>query len=83
MVLDRKYKTWSRESGRAVLTMRNLFKMFLNIENEEMSSHPEYADNVSLQKGNIPYIGEFLGHVRYGTLERTVLRCSSFLRQNN
>jgi amidophosphoribosyltransferase len=33
-----------------------------------MASHPEYADNVALQKKHIPYIGEvFLGHVRYGT----------------
>src|SRR5690606_40281018 len=36
--------------------------------NEEMNLHPEYHDDVNLQKKNIPYIGElFLGHVRYGT----------------
>jgi amidophosphoribosyltransferase len=26
--------------------------------NEEMAAHPEYADNVALQKANIPYVGE-------------------------
>jgi amidophosphoribosyltransferase len=26
--------------------------------NEEMTLHPEYADNVALQKPKIPYIGE-------------------------
>jgi hypothetical protein len=37
---------------------------------------------MSLQKGNIPYIESCLGHVRYGTLERTVLRVFILLRQN-
>ena len=36
--------------------------------NEELTLHPEYQEDVKLQKDNIPYIGElFLGHVRYGT----------------
>jgi amidophosphoribosyltransferase len=33
--------------------------------NEEMAAS-EYADNVA-SKANIPYVGNFLGHVRYGT----------------
>ena len=32
--------------------------------NEEMAAHPEYADNVHLQKKNIPYIGELLRDFR-------------------
>jgi amidophosphoribosyltransferase len=53
--------------------------------NEEMVSHPEYADNVALQKANIPYIGElFLGHVRYGTFgKNSIESVHPFLRQNN
>lgn len=50
-----------------------------------MSSHPEYADNVALQKENIPYLGElFLGHVRYGTFgKNSIESVHPFLRQSN
>ena len=53
--------------------------------NEEMAAHPEYADNVKLQKENIPYIGElFLGHVRYGTFgKNSIESVHPFLRQSN
>ena len=53
--------------------------------NEEMVSHPEYADDVAAQKANIPYIGElFLGHVRYGTFgKNSIESVHPFLRQNN
>lgn len=53
--------------------------------NEEMAAHPEYANDVNLQKKNIPYIGElFLGHVRYGTFgKNSIESVHPFLRQNN
>lgn len=53
--------------------------------NEDMKLHPEYADDVALQKKNIPYIGElFLGHVRYGTFgKNSIESVHPFLRQNN
>ena len=53
--------------------------------NEEMASHPEYADDVPLQKKNIPYLGElFLGHVRYGTFgKNSIESVHPFLRQSN
>jgi len=53
--------------------------------NEEMASHPEYADDVTLQKKNIPYLGElFLGHVRYGTFgKNSIESVHPFLRQSN
>jgi len=53
--------------------------------NEELTLHPEYLDNVQLQKANIPYIGElFLGHVRYGTFgKNNIESVHPFLRQNN
>ena len=50
-----------------------------------MAAHPEYADDVRLQKENIPYIGElFLGHVRYGTFgKNSIESVHPFLRQSN
>ena len=53
--------------------------------NEELTAHPEYQENVALQKANIPYIGElFLGHVRYGTFgKNSIENVHPFLRQNN
>ncbi|MGA9637142.1 amidophosphoribosyltransferase [Flavobacterium sp.] len=53
--------------------------------NEEMANHPEYAEDVTAQKANIPYIGElFLGHVRYGTFgKNSIESVHPFLRQSN
>lgn len=53
--------------------------------NQELELHPEYKDNVALQKENIPYVGEvFLGHVRYGTFgKNSIENVHPFLRQNN
>lgn len=53
--------------------------------NAEMEQHPEYIDNVSLIKRNVPYVGElFLGHVRYGTFgKNNIESVHPFLRQNN
>jgi len=50
-----------------------------------MTNHPEYANNVALQKENIPYLGElFLGHVRYGTFgKNSIESVHPFLRQSN
>ncbi|WP_396196669.1 amidophosphoribosyltransferase [Flavobacterium sp.] len=51
----------------------------------ELEEHPEYANNIALQKQNIPYLGEvFLGHVRYGTFgKNSIESVHPFLRQNN
>jgi len=53
--------------------------------NEEMELHPEYIDDVGMQKKNLPYIGElYLGHVRYGTFgKNSIESVHPFLRQNN
>ncbi|KVV13560.1 amidophosphoribosyltransferase [Flavobacterium sp. TMP13] len=53
--------------------------------NDEMTAHPEYADDVAAQKANIPYLGElFLGHVRYGTFgKNSIESVHPFLRQSN
>jgi amidophosphoribosyltransferase len=65
--------------------IQDIFAQINERINEELSLHPEYQDNVELQKENIPYIGElFLGHVRYGTFGKNSLESvHPFLRQNN
>ena len=65
--------------------IQDVFAQINDRINDEMAAHPEYADNVALQKKNIPYIGElFLGHVRYGTFgKNSIENVHPFLRQNN
>lgn len=52
---------------------------------DELKEHPEYVDDVQLQKKHLPYVGElFLGHVRYGTFgKNSIESVHPFLRQNN
>ena len=65
--------------------IQDVFAQINDRINYEMEQHPEYADDVALQKANIPYIGElFLGHVRYGTFgKNSIESVHPFLRQNN
>lgn len=65
--------------------IQDIFAQINDRINKEFEAHPEYADDVSAQKRNIPYIGElFLGHVRYGTFgKNSVESVHPFLRQNN
>jgi amidophosphoribosyltransferase len=65
--------------------IQDIFAQINGRINEELILHPEYQDNVQLQKENIPYIGElFLGHVRYGTFgKNNIESVHPFLRQNN
>lgn len=65
--------------------IQDVFKQINDRINDELASHPEYADDVTAQKRNIPYIGElFLGHVRYGTFgKNSIESVHPFLRQNN
>ena len=48
----------SRVRSNDAQPIQDVFTQINERINEEMISHPEYADNVSLQKANIPYIGE-------------------------
>ena len=75
----------SRVRSNDAQAIQDVFTQINERVNEEMSLHPEYADNVALQKANIPYIGElFLGHVRYGTFgKNSIESVHPFLRQNN
>lgn len=65
--------------------IQDIFKQINERISEEMSIHPEYNENVALQKEHLPYIGElFLGHVRYGTFgKNSIESVHPFLRQNN
>ncbi|WP_395047363.1 amidophosphoribosyltransferase [Flavobacterium sp.] len=75
----------SRVRSNDAQAIQDVFAQINARVNEEMIAHPEYADNVALQKENIPYIGElFLGHVRYGTFgKNSIENVHPFLRQNN
>ena len=65
--------------------IQDVFTQINDRINDEMTAHPEYADDVALQKQKIPYLGElFLGHVRYGTFgKNSIESVHPFLRQNN
>jgi len=75
----------SRVRSNKAQPIQDIFAQINERINEELSLHPEYQDNVALQKENLPYIGElFLGHVRYGTFGKNSLESvHPFLRQNN
>ncbi len=75
----------SRVRSSAAQPIQDIFSQINDRINKELVEHPEYTDNVALQKKNIPYIGEvLLGHVRYGTFgKNSVESVHPFLRQNN
>lgn len=75
----------SRVRSNHAQPIQDVFAQINDRINDEMAAHPEYADNVQLQKAKIPYIGElFLGHVRYGTFgKNSIESVHPFLRQNN
>ena len=65
--------------------IQDIFSQINERINLEMTQHPEYKEDVALQKKHIPYVGELLlGHVRYGTFgKNSVESVHPFLRQNN
>ncbi|MGX7667702.1 amidophosphoribosyltransferase [Flavobacterium pedocola] len=75
----------SRIRSNQAQPIQDVFAQINQRINEELEQHPEYQDDVALQKANIPYIGElFLGHVRYGTFgKNSIESVHPFLRQNN
>lgn len=75
----------SRVRSIAQQPIQDIFAQINERINKDILEHPEYADDVALQKKHIPYIGElFLGHVRYGTFgKNSVESVHPFLRQNN
>lgn len=75
----------SRVRSNKAQPIQDIFAQINERINEELTQHPEYNNDVQLQKENIPYIGElFLGHVRYGTFgKNNIESVHPFLRQNN
>lgn len=75
----------SRVRSIAQQPIQDIFAQINERINSEFATHPEYQNDVTLQKKNIPYIGELLlGHVRYGTFgKNSVESVHPFLRQNN
>jgi len=65
--------------------IQDIFEQINSRINAAFEEHPEYKDDVQLQKEHIPYIGEvLLGHVRYGTFGKNSIEAvHPFLRQNN
>jgi amidophosphoribosyltransferase len=65
--------------------IKDIFAQINDRISRELEEHPEYQNNVALQKQKIPYLGElFLGHVRYGTFgKNSIESVHPFLRQNN
>lgn len=75
----------SRVRSVAQQPIQDIFDQINDRINTTLLAHPEYADNVAMQKKHIPYIGEvLLGHVRYGTFgKNSIENVHPFLRQNN
>jgi len=75
----------SRVRSIAQQPIQDIFAQINDRINTTFKEHPEYEDNVALQKKNMPYIGELLlGHVRYGTFgKNSIESVHPFLRQNN
>ncbi len=75
----------SRIRSNAAQPIQDIFEQINGRINDEIKANPEYADNVDLQKKNLPYVGEvYLGHVRYGTFgKNSIESVHPFLRQNN
>ena len=75
----------SRVRSVAQQPIQDIFDQINKRINSDLTEHPEYQDDVALQKRHIPYIGEvLLGHVRYGTFgKNSVESVHPFLRQNN
>jgi len=65
--------------------IQDIFAQINDRINTTLKEHPEYVNDVTLQKKHIPYIGEvLLGHVRYGTFGKNSMESvHPFLRQNN
>ena len=75
----------SRLRSNASQPIQDIFTQINERVNDELAKHPEYANDVALQKKELPYLGElYLGHVRYGTFgKNSIESVHPFLRQNN
>ncbi|HLV63783.1 amidophosphoribosyltransferase [Galbibacter sp.] len=75
----------SRIRSNQAQPIQDIFTQINQRINQELSDHPEFQDDIALQKRHIPYVGELMmGHVRYGTFgKNSIESVHPFLRQNN
>ncbi|WP_353087823.1 amidophosphoribosyltransferase [Flavobacterium sp.] len=75
----------SRIRSNDAQSIQDVFAQINQRISNDLTAHPDKADDVAWQKATIPYIGElFLGHVRYGTFgKNSIESVHPFLRQNN
>ena len=75
----------SRIRSNEAQPVQDIFTRINQRINEGFKNNPELKDDVSLQKRELPYIGEvIMGHVRYGTFgKNSIENVHPFLRENN
>ena len=75
----------SRIRSNEAQPVQDIFTRINQRINEGFKNNPELKDDVTLQKRELPYIGEvIMGHVRYGTFgKNSIENVHPFLRENN
>ena len=75
----------SRIRSNETQPVQDIFTRINQRINEGFKANPSLKDDVTLQKRELPYIGEvIMGHVRYGTFgKNSIENVHPFLRENN
>ncbi len=75
----------SRIRSNEAQPVQDIFTRINQCINEGFKANPSLKDDVTLQKRELPYIGEvIMGHVRYGTFgKNSIENVHPFLRENN
>ena len=75
----------SRIRSNEAQPVQDIFTRINQRINEGFKANPSLKDEVTLQKRELPYIGEvIMGHVRYGTFgKNSIENVHPFLRENN
>ena len=75
----------SRIRSNEAQPVQDIFTRINQRINEGFKANPSLKDDVTLQKRELPYIGEvIMGHVRYGTFgKNSIENVHPFLRENN
>ena len=75
----------SRIRSNEAQPVQDIFTCINQRINEGFKANPSLKDDVTLQKRELPYIGEvIMGHVRYGTFgKNSIENVHPFLRENN
>jgi len=75
----------SRIRSNEAQPVQDIFTRINQRINEGFKANPSLKDDITLQKRELPYIGEvIMGHVRYGTFgKNSIENVHPFLRENN